>query len=450
MINAKNFRRSRQSMPLRMRNKFRTTGWRSPFDSMPVVGPMMRDGMTSVENSEKERLMKRMAEWKNSGVLKQMAELGIIPDNLGVDMNDFVGNTSAIPLGKGTASLEAVRQQGDVRRQIERVRAGILNQKEREKMTLAKLYQQQKKRELKDKIIKWLATTDEIDEVPTEYKEEVHKYHLEHDSKLKSELREDAIAEARRKKKKKREKEERKKWEAEQALRMKPEGSVWDNIGMPTSSEPMQRTTASHIPTLAELDRRQLAPAARELRNKFVGEANELHDAHRDLIQKYYTAAQNLLQQYMSSGLSYSDYMKEFGKLQNKFTEEENSMVDRERSLRNSAQQLDANYSEGTEGSGWRAPRIHKLVRPLKPFNLEQTPMDIVEEQKQALDERREQYKEQETAQHGVAPTKDNIETALPKTAEPMLQTFVQRPRISIVPHPFIFPKKKFWVKGGI
>lgn len=435
-------------MPLRMRNKFRTTGWQSPFDSTPIVAPMMRDGMTSIENREKERLMNRMAEWKNSGVLKQMAELGIIPDNLGVDMNDFVGNTSAIPLGRGTASLEAVKQEGDVRRQIERIRAGILNRKEREKMNLSKLYRQQKQKELKDKIIKWLATTDEIDEVPPEYKEEVHKYHLEHDKDLKPELQEANVAERRRTKKEQRLTEEREKWEREQALRMRPVGSVWDNIGMPTSSEPMQHTTPARIPTLSELEKRQLAPAAKERRNKLVSEANELYDRRQAMIAEHQAAIADINTQ-IREAPTVDDGMRllmDRRRLLTEFYNAEQSLNDHEQTLRREAQELDTEYA----GYGWRAPRIHKLIRPLKSFNLDQTPMDIVEEQKQALDERREQYKEQETAQHGVAPTKDNIETALPKTAEPMLQMTVQRPRISIVPHPFIFPKKKFWVKGGI
>ena len=103
-----------------------------------------------------------------------------------------------------------------------------------------------------------------------------------------------------------------------------------------------------------------------------------------------------------------------------------------------------------TEGSGWRAPRLHNLVRPLKKFNMGETPEQIVGEQKDALDERRSNFKDQAMFQRGVYPSKDEIESAFPKTVEPFMPDPRNIPKTGIILHPFIFPSKKYMVKTGV
>jgi hypothetical protein len=145
------------------------------------VGPLKREGITSIENEERVRQGKHLAQLSNAGMVKQMKELGIIPDDMGVDMSHFTGNIAALP--SGITSLENVQREGDVAHQIEQFNAGILNQEHREQKALMDIAKKRKQSEYRQKIIQWLAETDELDEVPAEFAEEVAAYYANHEGK---------------------------------------------------------------------------------------------------------------------------------------------------------------------------------------------------------------------------------------------------------------------------
>ena len=99
---------------------------------------------------------------------------------------------------------------------------------------------------------------------------------------------------------------------------------------------------------------------------------------------------------------------------------------------------------------GWRAPRLHRLVRPYRPFMLTETPEEIVDEEKHDLDERRAMYKDQQLFQRGLAPPKDMVDRAMPKTAKPYLHNPLSIPFTGVIPHPFVFPDKKYFIRPGL
>lgn len=514
MYQGQKFGKTRHALPLRFRNPYISTGFHSPFSFQPIVAPITRDGMTSIENSERARFMKQVGEWKNSGMLKQMQQLGVIPDNLGVDMSEFTGDVSAIPLSKGVSSLEEVQKLGDARRQIERLRTGILSAEDQKKKSLYELYKKKQTKELENSVLKWLATTDEIEEIPPEFREEVSKYVMNNPDEVSERQYNKALA-AQKEKKEERLKREREEWERIQERRMAPERTAWDNIGMsrPGVTDVSWRTTSVGAPTAAELERRRLAPLAEAARQAKQAEYEAAQREYENIVP---TRRERI--DIVNEGLRRNSELSELNRLEEKWNRHQAAMPPLE-DLSDEARRKEARFNDNfrqtlnrlirrigrnpgdfygvpsdavmtvlrndiehlmsperlsaynrlsevarnqgailrnqrrldryiMSGHGWRAPRLHKLIRPLKPFVLDQTPMDVVDEQKQALDDRREQYKEQETAQRGVAPSKDNIETAMPKTAAPMMGLFTSKPRISIVPHPFVFPKRKFGVKG--
>lgn len=337
--------------PIFFRNPYRSIGV-TQRASHVMVGPMRRDGITSIENEERSRYSKHIAQLANAGMLKKMQETGVIPDDMGVDMSDFSGNVAALP--GGVTNLQDMEKESDIARQIERYNAGILSEEHRKQKALMEIAKKRKQSEYTQKIIQWLAETDELDEVPREFAEEVEKYYSKNGG-------EDKKAEVQRKRKLRRDREE-----AKERNRLFKQ-SYWQSNPMTAVLQP-RTGTSEHFST------------------------------NTGLINPYETTA---------------------------------------------------------IGGGWRAPRLHKLVRPLKRFEIKETPDKIVEEQKQALDDRRTLYKDEQTEQRGVAPPKDMVERAMPKLAEPILalrpipQVFT-RPDYRITPHPFVFPKKKYMVHTGV
>lgn len=337
--------------PIFFRNPYRSIGV-TQRASHVMVGPMRREGITSLENEERARYSRHMAQLANAGMLKKMQESGVIPDDMGVDMSDFSSNIAALP--EGVANLNDMEKESDIARQIERYNAGILDEEHRKQKALMRLAKKRKQSEYTQKVIQWLAETDELDEVPREFAEEVEKYYHDNGG-------DDKKAEVQRRRKARRDREE----EKERDLLFKQ--TYWQSNPMSAVLQPRMGTSTR------------------------------------------FTTNTGLINPYESNAM----------------------------------------------GGGWRAPRLHKLVRPLKRFEIKETPDKIVEEQKQALDDRRTLYKDEQTEQRGVAPPKDMVERAMPKLAEPILalrpipQVFT-RPDYKITPHPFVFPKKKYMVHTGV
>lgn len=335
MLRNKRVGKTKRRATIRFSNPYRTTGVRQRANRI-MTGPLIREGITSVENHEKEAAQRRYSQLANAGMLKQMKELGIIPDHVGVDMNEFVGNNISLP--NGVTSVEEAENQRDIARQIEQFNAGIMDEATHEQKVLTELAQKRKKDEYRTKLIQWLAETDELDEIPNEFREEVEAYYAKKD------------------------KEEHK------------------NVGT----------------TLSEMK------AKREKRKKEQEEKEKKKRFER----------------------GYWEHTDPFANI--------------------------AMPIGNGEIHGWRAPRLHRLLRPIKPFIIEHTPEQLVEEQKDDLEKRRDEYKNEQMQQRGLAPPKDMIERAFPKTAEPMLHPFRKFQDINVVPHPFVFPKKKYWVVNGV
>lgn len=108
------------------------------------------------------------------------------------------------------------------------------------------------------------------------------------------------------------------------------------------------------------------------------------------------------------------------------------------------------NNPDSVVGSGWRATPLHRLIRPYKKFELPIPPDQIIEGQKEEKDDWREQYKEEQEFQRGIPPPKDMVERAYPKYARPAYLPGRNIPNAGIVPHDFLFPRKKYWVRHGL
>ena len=367
--------------PLFQRNPFRSIGVKQRATNI-FVGPLKREGVTSIENEERARQGKRLAQLSNAGMVKQMKDLGIIPDDMGVDMSQFTGNIAALP--SGITNLDDVQREADVARQIEQFNAGIYNQEHREQKALLDIAKKRKQSEYRQKIIQWIAETDELDEVPTEFAEEVAAYYKQHGNK-------DAVAQKR---------QERKKNEEEKLKKELLRKGYWQSSS-PFSSI-VQRPSSS----------------------------------------TRYTTNTGLLQKTMRDP--------------NATEEERAERAEEER--RNFFSSLLGEFYEGNGviNSGWRAPRLHKLIRPLKRFEIEEEPDKIIEDQQQALDDRRSMYKDEQTRQRGTTPPKDMVERAMPKLAEPffadkpLVQRFRTTPDFGVTLHPFVFPNKKYLIHTGV
>ena len=368
--------------PLFQRNPFRSIGVKQRSTNI-FVGPLKREGITSIENEERARQGRHLAQLSNAGMVKQMKELGIIPDDMGVDMSQFTGNIAALP--SGITNLEDVQREADVAHQIEQFNAGILNQEHREQKALMDIAKKRKQTEYRKKIIQWLAETDELDEVPAEFAEEVAAYY----TKNGGETEKQRVAGLRRARKERE--------EAEETRKLMRKG-YWQSSSAPFSSI-----------------------------------------VQRPISSTRYTTNTGLLQKITRDPNA---------------TEEERRAEERRLAEERMMSLFDEGY--GAINSGWRAPRLHRLVRPLKRFEIEEEPDKIIEDQQQALDDRRSMYKDEQTRQRGTTPPKDMVERAMPKLAEPffanrpLVQRFRTTPDFGITLHPFVFPNKKYLLHTGV
>lgn len=389
--------------PLFYRNPFRSVGVKQRSTNI-FVGPMKREGITSIENEERARQGKRLAELSNAGMVKQMKNLGIIPDDMGVDMGQFTGNIAAMP--SGITSLENVQREGDVARQIEQFNAGILNQEHREQKALMDIANKRKLNEYRQKAIQWLAETDELDEVPAEFAEEVAAYYRDHGGDPEKQR----VARLRKARKDKEEKEETKK---------RMQKGYWQSS--PFSSIMPRPLSSTRYTTNTGLIRK-----------------NPVEIADRMTKEQIERMAKKWAESRLESKAASETRMKD---------------MDAE-NLPDLSDFFEKGY--GVIESGWRAPRLHRLIRPLKRFEIEEEPDKIIEDQQQALDDRRSMYKDEQTRQRGTTPPKDMVERAMPKLAEPffankpLVQRFRTTPDFGITLHPFVFPNKKYLLHTGV
>lgn len=335
-------------IPLVFKNPFKTTGFRHKHTRL-YSGPLPSEGYTRAEQAAEMKKAMHLRDLTNSGIIKQMNELGVIPDDIGVNMADYMSDTVALP--EGVQSLAQVEKQGEIDRQIERYRAKILTEKERETKALVKLAKKRKASEYRKKVIQWLAESDELDEVPIEFQEEVNEYYNKLNAKQaqSGDRKRDAVKRARDERKRREEQEEE-----EKRIRR----GYWDD---------------------------------------------------------------NILDRLPAPSYTYNSQ--------------------------------DYNVGHGCINGGWRAPRLHRLVHPMKPLDIGDSPDKIIEKQKEALDARREQYKSDQTYQRGTTPPKSMIERAMPTTVEPLVPLPQRAPALlddGVILHPFVFPRRKFSVQIGV
>lgn len=263
--------------PLRFRNKFHSTGFVSPFHRI-IKGAINRDNMTQAESIQSTET--------DDNTSSNLMDKN---DSYGIDMKNFYSGDRMTE--NGVSSVENLEKQLSLIAEADRYNAGILSEKLKKKKKLVELAEKRKQKLLEDQIVQWLAETDELDEVPAEYREEVENYYATHPNEV-----------------------NRKDVEARRLARQKKE-------------------------------------------------------------------EEKRLEQFRN-----------------------------------------AEHFKDWYGHGWRAPRLHKLVKPIYHFNkhYSQKPEDVVEQQKADLNERQQIYKEQQTEQRGVAPPNEMVKRAMPCTAEPL------------------------------
>ena len=466
MYNNRRLGKIRRKNPLIFRNPFRS-GYVTNEPKL-IVAPIRREGITSIENAERERVQKRFSELGNAGMLKQMKEYGMIPDDFQVDMAKFTGNSAVTP--QGVASLEQVAKEGDAARQIERMNAGILSEEERKRRILYELAEKRKREQGIEKTIQWLATTDELDEVPIEFQEEVDKYYTKMAPDQVA-----AIKDARKKLK-----DEKQKKEDEKRMRQKYWESKpgWDFIS-PQPGESYRYSDNPSIPIRNDShDKKGFLDTftaiiqddrITSIKNGIMKKRDQIKSTE-DIIKREMSwfnspdadkstpQIKAMHRRFLSKANKRKGELEEQIRISEEFLKKlingngAISVNQRKRKMREAKYGIIRRRYDipDTEGSGWRAPRLHNLVRPLKKFNMGETAEQVVGEQKDALDERRSKFKEQAMFQRGVYPSKDVIESAFPKTVEPFIPEPRDIPKTGLILHPFIFPSKKYMVKTGV
>lgn len=410
----------------------------------------------------------------------------------------FTGNAL---LPQGVTSLKTAEKNRDMIQRLQRYNAGIFDEETRDKKALLKIMKKQKTDDVRKKLIKWIANNDKIDEIPPEFEEEVNEYYeTDEGKKVKNE-----VEKKREKRKKEEEEKAKKKRQAYEHWKEDPWANIGLYTGnVVTSKEPSLASMAATARKMLEIGERTQNQAyideARELSSRLLKQ--QLIDATPRLPPSYIRAppppprtpskyvpvhvrykkvdgeltppilpVQPRNQPVQSSSdddddddvVDYGDdpYGQAFSIVANgeigkrKLINPEPNLVPfndvqpyrrKPRGFIRFApppQDYIKNHG-GRRIDGWAAPRLHNLVRPFKPFVLEQEPEQIVDEQKKTLDEWRDGYKEQKKDERGILPPKDMIERAFPKTAEPVLIPETKKPRFDIIPHPFILSNAKY------
>lgn len=472
--------------------------------------------------------------------------------------------TGNVLLQDGVTNVSNAEKSREMMQQMQRYNAGIYDEETRDMKAILKAMQKQQKSEIRSKLIKWLATNKELEEVPPEFQEEVNKYY----ETAEGQRIKDEVLQARAKKTKERLQKEAEKLKEKSHWRSDP----FDNIGLyrgPKQDATLESLAAearrlstnsgvlsdNNIPSdqaLAEakiyenlnkdLDQESL-DTLHALRNKFnvsdshpgfenfplkhtytkeklkrpsLPDIKNITDRNsrvrpstylKELVYSMFPADKSLIARYTPAGLANEREKAFYRRLithdhalfRDRYTPvdvEDPEKMDEMRNLIDGFVQHDIEmvvgllnkafmrtdsdshelFGHGMKGGflrpfvkhpvgfvrpapppsefyknhggmridGWSAPRLHTLLRPLKPFIISDEPTNIVEDQKKTLDEWRDGYKEQQKDARGITPPKDMIERAFPKTASPALLPGTQPPTIHIVPHPFIFPRKRF------
>ena len=489
------------------KTKRKTLKFRNPFNthttqpsSHVFISPLHREGITSLENEERKRVLQYIAQLKNTGIWKKMEENGMIPDNLGVNLSSYIGSDTGMMLPSGITNVETAVKKADAARQIQRFNAGILTKEQGQAKVMKDLIEKQQLKKYKDKVVQYIAESGELDQIPIDFREEVEEYYKQNPSQR---------AEAERKRQQRRQREDAKIQAMKQGYEYwHPPSEPFSNVGLlgqPTSStryddrilapevsnirimgllEPVRGETDAEMKKRLTIDlgkqfmddnirlagriNRALQRGGLSQQDAAIRKYNYLRELERKYRQAYLSLGFKNINSFMSflKQPGIWDQIKPIGRSTYLAPGDEldigwHDLPERsERRAEEEDPEIGGLFDEGAgkislhkhrigknnDVVGWRAPRLHKLLRPFKRFEMTDTPEGIIDEEKQALDDRRDLYKDEMKQQRGALPPKEMVERAMPKTAKPIAIPNSRLPPFMIVPHPFVFPLKKYQI----
>lgn len=86
-------------------------------------------------------------------------------------------------------------------------------------------------------------------------------------------------------------------------------------------------------------------------------------------------------------------------------------------------------------GYGWRAARLHEIIRPYKRQRLNPPPEEQVSEQQQTIDARQNEFKRNYEERYGKTPSHEITKEAMPDIAAPVGQTTCKLAQFLITPY---------------
>lgn len=167
-----------KTRPLRFQNPYFTSGFRKVYN-FSYRSPIYNSDISQGELALQQQMIEKLQKMKNEGLIKKSGDKNGDTNNDGkIDMEALAKmgiNTMIMP--EGVTNVREAEKQREAARQVERFNADILTKKQED---LKKLYQQarkQKEVEEKKRLIKFLAESQEIEEVPEEFREAVKDYY---------------------------------------------------------------------------------------------------------------------------------------------------------------------------------------------------------------------------------------------------------------------------------
>lgn len=382
------------SSRISFKNPFRTSS-RKTQRYTTYRSPIHRTGITSLERAEQERLLSKINEWKNAGMYDSDDEKWF-----STTFKDF-GDVATYPLDKdlprGVTNVENMEALRSASRQIQAANAGILSAEMMKKKRLYDILRKRKEKEMKDKTIQYIAESDELDEVPEELREEVNSYlyrgvPLQYRMFLNT---------------------DRKSFGIKNADELKKEGiDLEKNPDMAKKYRDFNDWKDKHSDDFSALQKRFIS----------YGKAEEKRAERRKKKQNLDSAALEK---------EFADYFLERKKIDEQRAQEE----DRKR------------RGFGLIESDERIPRLYMLTRPLAFPAPTVDHEGVVQREKDFETDLKDEYKSFQKDQRGIEPPNEMVNRAVPKYARPLNGIFDPAPIDIVVPHPFVFPQRKFFVK---
>lgn len=322
--------------PLRFQNPYFTSGFKKVFN-FSYRSPIYNGNISQGEAALQQQIIEKLQKMKNEGLIRKNGDTNGDTNHDGkIDMETLskMGINSMV-MPEGVANVREAEKERDVARQIERFNADILSAKQEKFKSQLKALERRQKAERTKKLIKFLAESEDIEEIPAEFQEAVKDYYKGKDIASDDEDKDEEMA--RRKKMKKK---------------------------------------------VEKLRKKNIAKREEE-------ESKAYHPYGARPVQKYTTP--------------------------------------------------------GEVGYGM-VPRINHLVQPFFSLDsqLNETPAQIAEREKNDLDERRKLFKDYQILQRGKEPSKEMVSRAMPETATPMKVDEPPSKKIDIIPHPFVYKINKF------